>query len=473
MKIAFHTLGCKVNAYETERMIQTFKEAGHEIGDFDEVCDVYIVNTCTVTNIADRKSRQMLHRAKALNPNGVVAACGCFVETGREEAEKDPAIDLLIGNRDKKNIVSIVEDYVKHAERDMALKPEERPCHEEPFEPFPSGALGNPPEKQKILSSLHDHTRAYIKIQDGCDQFCSYCIIPYARGRIKSRESADVLKELEALAKSGVKEVVLTGIHLSSYGIDLEPGGRASYNARAAEGDYVNNALIALLRDAALVEGIERIRLGSLEPRIITDEFLQAVKDIRKACPHFHISLQSGSDSVLKRMNRHYDTKEYFDKLEMIRRYFEHPAITTDIIAGFPGESDKEFSETREFLQRADFYETHIFKYSRRKGTVADRLAGQLTEKEKGRRAHILSADDAERRRKFREYYIGRTDEVLFEEKKLISGMEYYVGFNREYVRFACESEIDLTNKIVSGKAAGGMDQPLSNTNEQLLVFSI
>ncbi len=439
MIVAFHNLGCKVNAYETERMIQAFKEAGHEITEFDKKSDIYIVNTCTVTNIADRKSRQMLHRAKALNPEAVVVACGCFAEMEKEKAEKDSAVDVLVANSEKKDIVRIVEDYFlgRKEEKDLA-----------------SILSANETEDQGCLKALHDHTRAYIKIQDGCDQFCSYCIIPYARGRIKSRPKEDIIRELKALSENGIREVVLTGIHLSSYGIDFR--AQASYNERAREGEYVNRELIEIIREAAAIEGIDRIRLGSLEPRIITDELLMAVKESKKVCPHFHLSLQSGSDSVLKRMNRRYDTEEYYNKIEMIRGYFEHPAITTDVIAGFPQETEEEFLETRDFLNKIGFYEVHIFKYSRRKGTLADSLKGQLTEKKKEERAKLLSLDDKERRRSFREYYIGRNEEVLFEERKLIDGEAYYTGFNREYVKFACRSKKDLTNKLVTGRAVAG-----------------
>ena len=431
MRVAFHNLGCKVNAYEMEKMIQRFQEAGHEIGDFSAENDVYIVNTCTVTNIADRKSRQMLHRAKTLNPEAVVVACGCFVETDRAGAEKDTAIDILIGNKDKDAIVSIVEDYI--IGRNTLQETREG----------------------RLLSSLHDHTRAYIKIQDGCNQFCSYCIIPYARGRLASRDEDEIVREIEGLAENGTKEIVLTGIHLSSYGIDLSEGA-ASYNERASNGAYINRELIRVIRRAASVSGIERIRLGSLEPRIITDEFLSVLKEEKKVCPHFHLSLQSGSDSVLQRMNRHYDTEEYYHKVEKIRAYFEHPAITTDVIVGFPGESEEEFRETKEFLDTVDFYETHLFKYSRRRGTLADRLAGQLPEREKAARSRILSALDADRRKRFRAYYIGREEEVLFEEQKMIGGESCYVGFTREYVKVACRSEEDLTNQILTGIVSEG-----------------
>ncbi len=465
MRIGFHTLGCKVNACETERMIHSFKEAGHEIGDFDEINDVYIVNTCTVTNIADRKSRQMLHRAKAVNPGAVVAACGCFAETGSKGALKDEAIDLLIGNKDKERAVEIIESYIR--EKEASGEGEEYPdaLSEPQSSPFGTGVPEPACNKESSpICSLHDHTRAYIKVQDGCDQFCSYCIIPYVRGRIRSRDEKDVLSEIQALARGGIKEVVLTGIHLSSYGIDLYDE-RTSYNELARNGEYVNARLISLIEKTCEVNGIERVRLGSLEPRIITAELLSAVKAAGKVCPHFHLSLQSGSDRVLKRMNRHYSTGEYLEKTALIRSFFEHPAITTDIITGFPGETEEEFLETRDFLNRAQIYETHLFKYSRRRGTAADKMEGQLTEKEKARRSGILAGDDRIRRRRFGDYYAGTVKKVLFEEKKEIEGEEYYVGFTEEYVKTACRAGEDLTNRIL---AVNVTDKYI---DEQLLVF--
>jgi threonylcarbamoyladenosine tRNA methylthiotransferase MtaB len=431
MRVAFHNLGCKVNAYETEKMIQSFREAGYDIGSFEEINDVYIVNTCTVTNIADRKSRQMLHRAKALNPQAVVVACGCFVETDRKGAEKDEAIDILAGNREKENLVSIVEDYLS--------VPGCRPD---------SGKTG-------ILSSLHDHTRAYIKIQDGCEQYCSYCIIPFARGRLESRRCEDIIKELAALSRSGVKEAVLTGIHLSSYGIDLREGKKTSYNELARGGEYVNRELIEVIERASEIEGIERIRLGSLEPRIITDELLSVIRDRKKICPHFHLSLQSGSDSVLKRMNRHYDTAEFYEKMKLIRKYFEHPAITADVIAGFPGETIEEFNETVSFLNMADFYETHIFRFSGRHGTVAYDLPGQLTSAQKAERSAILSEIDKRKRAAFRSWYTGKKEGVLFEEPQVVNGIKGFVGFTKEYVKVFLPAEEDLTNRLIDVTITG------------------
>ena len=431
MRAAFHNLGCKVNAYETEKMIQSFREAGYDIGSFEEINDVYIVNTCTVTNIADRKSRQMLHRAKALNPEAVVVACGCFVETDRKGAQKDEAIDILAGNREKANLVSIVEDYLK------------------------APGCGPKATESGILSSLHDHTRAYIKIQDGCEQYCSYCIIPFARGRLESRRCEDIIRELTALSQSGVKEAVLTGIHLSSYGIDLKAGPKSSYNELARKGEYVNRELAEVIERASEVEGIERIRLGSLEPRIITDELLSVIRDNKKVCPHFHLSLQSGSDSVLKRMNRHYDTAEFYEKMKLIRKYFEHPAITTDVIAGFPGETEAEFGETVSFLEKADFYETHIFRFSGRRGTVAYTLPGQLTSAQKAERSAVLSELDKRKRSAFRSWYKGKEEGVLFEEPQIVNGVKGFVGFTKEYVKVFLPANEDLTNRLINVTITG------------------
>lgn len=417
-KVAFHNLGCKVNAYEMELMQQNFTKSGFEIVPFSEKADIYIINTCTVTNIADRKSRQMLHRAKALNPDALVVAAGCYVETDREGAKADEAIDIVIGNKEKKDIVQIVCDVVSHA--------------------------------SQFLTKLSGHTRAYIKIQDGCDQYCSYCIIPYARGHVVSRDEAETLKEIEGLAAAGCKEFVITGIHLSSYGLDR------AYNLETKDGSFNNIALTGIIKKISEINGVERIRLGSLEPRIITEEFLGEMAGIKEFCPHFHLSLQSGSDTVLKRMNRRYDTAEYYEKVQLIRKYFEHPAITTDIITGFPGETEEEFEETRAYLEKLDLYETHVFAYSRRRGTAADKMSGQHTAKTKNERSRLLIEDSGKRAKNFREYYVGRPSEVLIEEYISMDGKRYGVGYNREYVRFAFEDgsigagEDDLTGKIVT-----------------------
>ena len=415
-KVAFHNLGCKVNAYEMELMQQNFTENGYEIVPFSEKADIYVINTCTVTNIADRKSRQMLHRAKALNPDAIVVAAGCYVETDREGAMADDAIDILISNKEKADIVNIVEAEVSSRGHDS-------------------------------LSTLTDHTRAYIKIQDGCDQYCSYCIIPLARGHVVSRPEEETIKEIRDLAAGGCREFVITGIHLSSYGLDK------AYNLAAKEGSFHNRELTEIIKKISDIDGVERIRLGSLEPRIITDEFLKEMASIEAFCPHFHLSLQSGCDEVLKRMNRRYDTDEYLEKVNLIRKYFDHPAITTDIIVGFPGETEEEFDITRDYLNKINFYETHVFAYSRRRGTVADRMPGQHTQKTKSERSALLMGDSAGRAKRFRKYYLDKEADVLIEESERINGTVYQVGYNKEYVRFAVKSDEDLTGRIVRAKA--------------------
>ncbi len=417
-KVAFHNLGCKVNAYEMELMQQNFMKYGYEIVPFSEKADIYIVNTCTVTNIADRKSRQMLHRAKNLNPDAVVVAAGCYVQTDPDGAREDECIDLLVSNKDKAGIVGLVREYI-----------DGRKCS---------------CDEDRILKNLSIHTRAYIKIQDGCDQYCTYCIIPYSRGHVTSRDGEEILSEIRQLVSGGCSEFVITGIHLSSYGLET------AYNKAAQSGEFNNEALTEIIRRISDIEGVGRIRLGSLEPRIITNDFLKNMADTDAFCPHFHLSLQSGSDPVLKRMNRRYDTAEFMEKVGLIRDYFEHPAITSDVIVGFPQETEEEFEETREFLNRADLYETHVFAYSRRKGTVADKMPGQLTAALKNKRSGVLISESRVRAAKFREYYIGRTSEVLVEEPLIIDGRKYMTGYNREYVRFAISADESLTGRIVT-----------------------
>lgn len=443
-KVAFHNLGCKVNAYEMELMQQNFTKNGFEIVPFSEKADIYIINTCTVTNIADRKSRQMLHRAKALNPDALVVAAGCYVETDREGAAADEAIDLIIGNKEKPDIVKIVSSALCKTGDD-----------------FPIDNMGYDKRTVPVsypLGQLTEHTRAYIKIQDGCDQYCSYCIIPFARGHVVSRDEEETLKEISDLAEAGCREFVITGIHLSSYGLDR------SYNIAAKDGSFNNTALTEIIKRISAIKGVERIRLGSLEPRIITEEFLTEMAALKEFCPHFHLSLQSGSDAVLKRMNRRYDTAEYYDKVQLIRKYFEHPAITTDIIVGFPGETEEEFLQTREYLEKTGFYETHIFAFSRRRGTAADKMPGQHTQKTKNERSRILIEDSRGRAQRFREFYTGRRSEVLIEECIDIDGGYYGVGYNREYVRFAVkiqghdEKGEDLTGRIITGVGGKMLD---------------
>lgn len=410
LKAALHNLGCKVNAYETEVMEQLLIENGYEIVDFADKADVYVINTCSVTNIADRKSRQMIHQAARRNPDAIIVAAGCYVQTSKEEAENDPDIDIIIGNNEKNRLVELLREFEEKRKNDSGSKnPGITGLHD---------LMHEVTYEQMLLKKSMEHTRAFIKVQDGCNQFCTYCIIPYARGRVRSRTIEDVIEEVKLLVTSGVKEVVLTGIHVSSYGVDT------------------GSSLIELIEAISEVDGIERIRLSSLEPRVITDEFVDRLSKVSKICPHFHLSLQSGSDSVLKRMNRKYDTAEYEKCCERLRAAFIHPAITTDIICGFPGETDAEFSETIEFVKRIKFFETHLFKYSKRKGTVAAGMPGQITEAVKAERSHRLSEIQGEYKKEFMSYYIGREEEILVEDTEEIDGETYYVGLNKEYVRF-------------------------------------
>lgn len=437
-KVAFHNLGCKVNSYELEFVQQRFTENDFRIVPFDQKADIYVVNTCTVTNIADRKSRQMLHRAKTLNPDAIVVAMGCYVETSKDEARKDLGIDVLIGNSDKghayEKIVEFLNNKDSNNTEDKHLLVND---------------INETKEYDEFkLSFTTEHTRVHVKIQDGCNQFCSYCAIPLARGRVRSRKIEDIVSEIEGLCKNNYKEFVLTGIHLSSYGME-------NYNIEMSNenpvgySEYENAKLIDAIEAVAKIKGVKRIRLGSLEPRIITEDFLKRLVATGKICPHFHLSLQSGSDSVLKRMNRRYSTDEFLEKTKLIREYFIHAGITTDVIAGFPGETNEEFIETREYMNKVDFYEAHIFKYSRRRGTLADKMDNQLTDKEKSVRSEILIKDANERSRKFREYYIGKRAEVLFEEIIVIGGEDYLTGYTREYVKVALKSgDEKLINEI-------------------------
>ena len=357
--VAIHSLGCKVNSYEAESMEQLLKQAGYTIVPFDEniTADIYIINTCSVTNIADRKSRQMLHKSKKINPDAIVVAAGCYVNADTKKAAEDNAVDIVLGNNCKINIVEALENYYKDKNNsEMIVDFKEKQEYEE-----------------LKLDEVSTHTRAYIKIQDGCNQFCSYCIIPYTRGRIRSRDIDEIEEEVTKLVSKGFKEVVLTGIHLTSYGVDNNKG-----------------SLLEVIMRLDKIEGLQRIRLGSLEPRVITEEFAKTLSSSKKICPHFHLSLQSGCDTVLKRMNRKYTTQEYYDKCCILRKYFNNPAITTDVIVGFPQETEEEFEATKVFLEKVHFYEMHIFKYSRRKGTVADRMEGQVDEKVKTQRSAIL-----------------------------------------------------------------------------------
>lgn len=418
MKAALHNLGCKVNAYETEAMQQILEEAGYEIVPFSEYADVYVINTCSVTNMADRKSRQMLHRAKKQNPDAIVVGAGCYVQTKEAQALVDESIDIVIGNNKKHELVPLLREY-EASHRKMACVADinhEKQAYEE-----------------LSLSRTAEHTRAFIKVQDGCNQFCTYCIIPFARGRVRSRELPDVLQEIRTLAKSGYREVVLTGIHLSSYGVDN------------------GESLLHLIEAVHELEGIERIRLGSLEPRIVTDAFAKRLSELPKICPHFHLSLQSGCDTVLSRMNRRYDTAEYEAGCALLRRYFEHPAITTDVIVGFPGETDEEFETTERYLERIHFYEMHIFQYSRREGTKAAAMPDQVPEAVKKERSEKLLVLGHRMSEEFRRYYLGRQVTALLEEEFLYDGKRYYTGYTKEYVNVAVETKKDLSNTFVTG----------------------
>ncbi len=441
--VAFHNLGCKVNGYEMDFMQQSMKERGYKIVPFDGKADVYIINTCTVTNMADRKSRQMLHRAKKLNPDSVVVAVGCYVQTGAEEALKDMSIDLAIGNNRKKDLVSILEEYLEEREKEIGKKPE---IKDKTLRGRTILDIGDIREYESMkLTHTAEHTRAFIKVQDGCNQFCSYCIIPYARGRIRSRSQAEVIEEIEGLVQRGYREVVLTGIHLSSYGMT---GGN----------DFSQSRLLDLIWKVQEISGIERIRLGSLEPRIITEKFAEGLSQCTKLCPHFHLSLQSGADTVLKRMNRKYSAEEYYEKVCILRRYFREPAITTDVIVGFPGETQEEFEQTKAFLQRVGFYEMHIFKYSQRKGTPAAQMEGQISEKIKNLRSSQLLELEGEMSREYRKKYLHKNVQVLFEEEKQNGGKSYQVGYTGEYIRAAFETEEKLSGCMRRGELTGFLE---------------
>lgn len=447
--VAFHNLGCKVNGYEMDFMQQTFEERGYKIVSFEERADIYIINTCTVTNIADRKSRQMLHRAKKQNPDAVVVAVGCYVQAGNEDTLKDMSIDLAVGNNRKKDLVSILEEYLKERETRGV-------CPDKTLSGKTIIDIGKADEYESMeLKHTAGHTRAFIKVQDGCNQFCSYCIIPYARGRIRSRGIGEVEKEVKALAGNGYREVVLTGIHLSSYG--LTQGN-----------DFSRSKLPELIKAVSQVPGIERIRLGSLEPRIITEEFVQGLAECGKLCPHFHLSLQSGCDSVLKRMNRKYTAGEYYKKVCMLRDFFDNPAITTDVIVGFPGESEQEFDETVSFLEKTGFYEMHIFKYSRRKGTPAARMEGQVGENIKGQRSARLMELEAAMSYQYRKSFLHKEIEVLFEEEKNLNGKIYQIGHTREYIKAACEAGENLSGRIVTGVSEGFLQPDILLFQEQI-----
>ncbi len=419
-KAALHNLGCKVNAYETESMQQMLEQAGYEIVPFAPGADIYIINTCSVTNIADRKSRQMLHKAKKMNPEAIVVAAGCYVESEKHSGGKvDEAIDIVIGNNCKKDLIEILDAYEEGKRLESVID------------------INHTKEYEELqLNRTAEHTRAYVKVQDGCNQFCSYCIIPYTRGRVRSRKSEDVFEEVTRLAKAGYHEVVLTGIHLGSYGVDLE-----------------EDTLLTLIQKIHEVEGIERIRLGSLEPRIMTEEFVEAIAALPKLCPHFHLSLQSGCNETLKRMNRKYTAEEYYEVCMRLRRHFDNPALTTDVIVGFAGETEEEFAECKAFLEKIDFFETHIFKFSIRKGTRAAKMENQVSDQIKTKRSNELLALNEKNSVKYLQNHIGKDLEVLMEEIVTINDKKYFVGHTKEYIRVAVKAKENLTNRFVTVKA--------------------
>ena len=436
-KVALHNLGCKVNAYEVEAMQQLLENAGYETVPFEEGADVYVINTCTVTNIADRKSRQMLHKAKKMNPDAIVVATGCYAQADTEKLKEDTAVDLILGNNQKTQIVEALEEYEKeHAKQVQVIE------------------INHTKEYEELsISSTAEHVRAYIKVQDGCNQFCTYCIIPFARGRVRSRKIEEVLSEVETLAAKGYKEVVLTGIHLSSYGVDFPKEERES--------------LLSLIQAVSRVEGISRIRLGSLEPRIITEEFLEGIVKTGKVCPHFHLSLQSGCNKTLKNMNRRYSVQEYAEKCELIRKFYPAPALTTDVIVGFPQETEEDFEESYEFVKKIHFYETHIFKYSRRHGTKAASMDGQLTEAAKAQRSDWMLELHEIRAREYEEAMIGKKMELLLEEEIEIDGRPWYVGHSREYVRaVVSKTDAHRVNDLVTVKAVAFVRDHILETKE-------
>ena len=428
-KVALHNLGCKVNAYETEAMQELLEKHGYETVPFQEGADVYIINTCTVTNMADRKSRQMLHKARKMNPDSIVVACGCYVQAKKDDIPE--GIDIVVGNNKKQNIVEILENYEKEKNQDAQEKADEREKASETYQEILD--INHEKAYEDLhLSTAAEHTRAYIKVQDGCNQFCSYCIIPFARGRVRSRSRDSVLDEVKTLAANGYKEVVLTGIHLSSYGIDCDDN------------------LLSLIQAIHEVEGIERIRLGSLEPRIITEEFAQTIAKLPKMCPHFHLSLQSGCNATLKRMNRRYTAEEYYEKCQLLRKYFDNPALTTDVIVGFPGETEEEFAESKAFVDKVDFYETHIFKYSRREGTKAAAMKDQVPDQIKAARSAELLELNRKKQAAYEERLVGTTQEVLIEEKIVRDGEELQIGHTKEYVKIGVKNSNNLVNQLVN-----------------------
>lgn len=419
-KVAFITLGCKVNQYETNAMTQQFLQKGYEVVEPTEKADIYVVNTCTVTNMSDRKSRQMLRRVKELNHKAIVVACGCYVQVAKKEIEKIEEIDLILGNNEKREIVEVVEKYKKENKKHDKM---EDVMHQKEYV-----------ELGEIVYT--EKTRAVIKVQDGCDRFCSYCIIPYARGRVRSRKPENVITEISHITQEGIKEVVITGIHIASYGKDFKE-------------EY---GLIDLLEEINQIEGIQRIRLGSIEPLLITEEFLARLSKLEKICHHFHLSLQSGCDETLKRMNRRYSTQEFKEIVKRLRKCYKDVILTTDIIVGFPQESEEEFEKTYQFLQEIKFYKMHIFKYSPRQGTKAAQMKGQINGTIKEARSQKLIELSNKNEKEYNQEYIGKEVEVLFEEEK--NG--HYQGHTKNYILACTKSEENLKNTIRKAKCING-----------------
>lgn len=433
--VAFCTLGCKVNQYETDAMRGSFEAEGYEVKEFSQEASVYVINTCTVTNMADRKSRQMMHRAKKKNPDGIIVAVGCYVQAAKEQLEEDTLIDLVIGNNMKSQVVQIVEQYIQDNR------------HTEDRDAYVADIAHNHEYETMHIETVSEHTRAYIKIQDGCNQFCSYCIIPYARGRVRSRKMEDILQEVRNLTANGYKEIVLTGIHISSYGLDFEH----TADEQEDYGPFKNSALIDLIEALSGIEGLERIRLGSLEPRIITENFVRRLCKVPQICPHFHLSLQSGCDETLKRMNRHYTTALYLEKCGILRQYFDRPALTTDVIVGFPGETEEEFAQTERFLETVHFSDMHIFKYSKRRGTKAADMPNQIDPQIQSVRSEKLIALGERMKDDFLEACKDQEQIVLIEEETEIDGTKYMTGHSKNYIRCAFEMDGLVPNMVIKG----------------------
>ena len=433
--VAFCTLGCKVNQYETDAMRGSFEAEGYEVKEFSQEASVYVINTCTVTNMADRKSRQMMHRAKKKNPDGIIVAVGCYVQAAKEQLEEDTLIDLVIGNSMKSQVVQIVEQYIQDNR------------HTEDRDAYVADIAHSHEYETMHIETVSEHTRAYIKIQDGCNQFCSYCIIPYARGRVRSRKMEDILQEVRNLTANGYKEIVLTGIHISSYGLDFEH----TADEQEDYGPFKNSALIDLIEALSGIEGLERIRLGSLEPRIITENFVRHLCKVPQICPHFHLSLQSGCDETLKRMNRHYTTALYLEKCGILRQYFDRPALTTDVIVGFPGETEEEFAQTERFLETVHFSDMHIFKYSKRRGTKAADMPNQIDPQIQSVRSEKLIALGERMKDDFLEACKDQEQVVLIEEETEIGGTKYMTGHSKNYIRCAFEMDGLVPNMVIKG----------------------